>query len=127
MNQQKKVIKEPIMCPYCGNPPEWVENKEIYGKNFGESYMCYLCRPCKAYVGCHQNSKKPLGSLADTETRYWRRKAHAAFDPLWKEGYMSRNAAYQLLGDRIGHEVHIGWSDIDQCKKIIEIASEVAS
>jgi hypothetical protein len=24
-----------MKCPYCGKKAEWVENKEIYGKNYG--------------------------------------------------------------------------------------------
>lgn len=114
-----------VICPYCGQPAEWVENKEIYGKNFGTSYMVYLCRPCKAYVGCHLNSKKPLGTLANKELREWRKRVHALIDPLWKEGRMSRGAMYETLSSNLGYPFHVGESDIKKCKDAIEIAKYI--
>lgn len=108
-----------VACPFCGNPAKWVENKEIYGRNYGKSYMCWLCKPCDAYVGCHQNSKKPLGTMANRETREWRKKAHAIFDPLWKSGKMGRREAYEFISKKLGREVHIAWSNVEQCKEII--------
>ncbi len=108
-------------CPYCYNRAEWVENKEIYGKNYGKSVMIYLCRPCNAYVGCHQNTRKPLGTMANRETREWRKKAHEMFDPLWRDGKMSRGKAYGLLQKEFGAVAHIGESDVENCKRIIGI------
>ena len=108
-----------VICPYCNEPAEWVENKEVYGKNYGKSYMIYFCRPCNAYVGCHQNTRQPLGSLANRELREWRKKAHAAFDPLWKTGKMTRKKAYRWLYDKTGKWIHMGDSTIEDCKKVI--------
>lgn len=111
-----------IICPYCGNEPEWVENKEIYGRNYGSSYMMYLCRDCDAYVGCHQNTRKPKGTLANKELRELRMQAHAKIDPLWVGGSMKRKEVYKMLADRLGmKEVHIGESDVELCKKIIAL------
>jgi len=107
-------------CPYCLNQAEWVENKEIYKRNYGKSYMVYLCRKCDAYVGCHNNSRKPLGIMANKETRDWRMKAHKVFDPLWKSGKIKRERAYGFLQRRLGYKVHIAESDIDRCKAIID-------
>ena len=115
-NGMKKII-----CPYCGKEAEWCENKAIYGKNYGKSYMCYFCKPCDAYVGCHQNTRKPLGTMANAELRDWRKKAHAVIDPLWKDGKMKRSQVYSMLYREFGREVHIGESDIETCKKIIEL------
>ena len=50
-------------CNHCNQEAEWVENKEVYGKNYGQSYMIWLCRPCDAYVGCHNNTKTPKGNF----------------------------------------------------------------
>ena len=69
-------------CPYCNNPAEWVSNAEVYGRPYGKSWMMYLCRPCDARVGCHQNSQTPLGTMANKELRGWRIKAHDAIDPM---------------------------------------------
>ena len=115
-----KTIKEKkIKCPYCGNEAKWCENKEIYGKNYGKSYMCYFCEPCNAYVGCHNNTTEPLGTMANKELRDWRIKAHNAFDSLWKTGFITRNEAYKILENEFGKEIHIGESDIETCKRII--------
>jgi len=107
-------------CPFCGGKVEWVENKQIYGKNYGKSYMIWLCKPCDAYVGCHNNTEKPLGTLANKETREARKKAHAVFDPLWVSGRMSRKKAYRFLSDSFGKNVHIAQSNVATCFEIIE-------
>ena len=111
-------------CPFCGNEAEWVENKAIYGRNYGKSFMCYLCKPCDAYVGCHQNTKKPLGTMANKELREWRNKTHAVIDPLWKSGKMRRGAVYIKLKEALGKEIHVGESDVETCKKIIALIRE---
>ena len=121
-------MADEMICPFCGQPARWVNNKEIYGgKSFGKSYMAWWCKPCDARVGCHQNSKRPLGTMADAETRRWRRMAHEAFDPLWKGGWMKRDRAYKRLARRmrIEEEVHIGAADVAMCKRIIKAVSEI--
>ena len=109
-----------MICPYCGKEAKWVDNKEVYGKRYGQSYMCYWCKDCDAYVGCHQNGRTPLGTMANKELRVWRMKAHRKIDPIWKSGKFSRSEVYKKLADHFGKEVHIGESDIEMCKKIIE-------
>lgn len=113
-------------CPFCGKPAQWVPNERIYGKRYGKSYMAWWCPPCDAYVGCHENSKRPKGTMANAETRLWRQRAHDAFDPLWKSGRMTRDAAYRLLTQRLGRaeQVHIGESDAETCKAIIEMLTK---
>ena len=81
------------ICPYCETEAEWVENKEVYGKNYGDSVMLWLCRKCGARTGCHQNTSTPLGTMANEELRELRKQCHALFDPLWKSGKMSRKKA----------------------------------
>ena len=105
-------------CPYCNKEAIWTENKAIYGKNYGRSYMSYYCKPCDAYVGCHNNTRKPLGTMANAETREARKLAHLLFDPLWKNGIMSRDKAYKKLSNHFGKEIHIGESDIKTCQEI---------
>lgn len=117
-NQQGE---QKIICPKCNKKAPWVENKEKYGRNYGRSYMCYYCKPCGTYVGCHNNTRKPLGTMADAELMGWRMKAHAAIDPLWKNGKMTRKEVYGMLKEKLGKEIHVGESDIETCKSIIEI------
>lgn len=112
-----------VYCDYCGRRAEFVDSKVIYGKSYG---MVYLCRPCDAYVGVHKGSDVPLGRLANAELRYWKKAAHAAFDPLWQYGRFKhhRNAAYRWLSDQMQlpvEKTHIGMFDIDQCKAAIQI------
>ena len=108
-----------VICPKCNKEAPWVENKEKYGRNFGKSFMCYFCKPCGTYVGCHENTRRPLGTMADKELMQLRMKAHATIDPLWKDGKMKRKEVYKLLKEKFGREIHIGESDIETCKKII--------
>jgi len=61
--------------------------------------------------------------LANAELRYWKKQAHAAFDPLWKSKTLTRTEAYLLMVELMDiHRTaaHIGMFDIDQCKKFIE-------
>lgn len=110
-----------VFCPYCGEKAEWVDNKEIYGKRYGNSFMMYWCRKDDASVGTHNNTKKPLGTMANKELREWRVKAHAHIDPVWKEGKRSRGDVYSILKYKLGKQIHIGESDIETCKRILEV------
>ena len=114
-----------MKCPYCNKEAEWTANKVIYGKNYGKSYMCWYCKNCDAYVGCHENTKVPLGSMANKELRDWRKKAHAIIDPLWKSGKMKRKEVYAKLKEQFGFEVHVAKSDIDMCKRIIKEVTDL--
>ena len=114
-----------IRCPYCGKIVKWVDNKEVYGKRYGKSYMCYCCKPCDAYVGCHQNSKRPLGTMANKALRTKRMAAHLIVDCFWKSGRYKRGEVYRRLSAEFGETVHIGESDMDRCDKIIEVAARL--
>ena len=63
--------------------------------------------------------------MADSVLRYWRIKAHNAIDPLWKDGIMSRQEVYDMLKTQFGKTIHIGESDIEICKRIIEFAQPI--
>lgn len=63
--------------------------------------------------------------MANKELRDWRIKAHASFDPIWEKGWLARPLVYRELARKVGltqNEVHIGSSDIDMCKRIIEVS-----
>jgi hypothetical protein len=126
-----------VTCPYCEAPALLVDSKQVYQKSYG---MIWLCRPCDAFVGTHQNSKRhaPLGTLANKTTRQLRRRVHSMFDPLWKrkierEGCdrsVARNAGYKWLSEQLGipiEECHIGMFDDEMALKAISILSRFTS
>lgn len=117
----KKPLK--IKCHYCQGDAKFVGGQDIYphrpdlwGKKF------YLCKPCDAYVGCHPNSVNPLGILANAKLRAMKSSAHAAFDPMWRNGDMTRSAAYSWLASTLEIEkdqCHIGMFNEFTCMRVI--------
>jgi len=110
-----------VICPYCEEEAPLTHTREIYGVDFG---WAYRCEPCDAYVGCHPKSKKPLGTLANSELRMCRMKAHEAFDPIWLYKSLQRQRAYDWLAKELGIEpkqCHIGMFNIAQCILATEV------
>lgn len=123
-------------CPYCGHRAELVSSTEVYGQkgNYGK---LWLCRPCKAWVGCHKGTEKPLGRLANAELRRAKMAAHAAFDPLWKDHPDppwgkpgDRRAAYTWLADRLSilpRNCHIGMMGVEMCEYVVIVCEPYTS
>jgi len=119
-----------VDCPYCDKPAVLVDSKAVYHQSYGN---IWLCQPCQAWVGVHQNDGKnrPLGTLANAETRHARQMAHARFDPIWKtrcgrrkSKNKTRNAVYRWLAGHLGIPVdgcHIALFDLKTCVRVIEI------
>jgi hypothetical protein len=119
-----------VVCPYCDREAEFVSGNRIYPHR-PDLFVTYfwLCAPCDAYVGVHKRNPRmkfegyePLGRLANKSLRYAKQKAHAAFDPLWKSGKMSRTQAYQWLAGQLGISVancHIGMFDEATCIAVV--------
>lgn len=108
------------LCDYCNEPTQFVDSKIIYGTSYG---MVYYCEPCKAWVGVHKGTDKPLGRLANEKLRSWKKQAHFWFDKSWRGKYGKRKA-YNQLSRRMGipkKEAHIDMFDVDKCKKVVEI------
>ena len=117
-----------MLCPYCHKEAKWCENKEIYGRNYGKSYMCYWCKDCDAYVGCHNNTTREMGTMAKKELRELRHSCHKQFDKFWMRmrgsNKQRRNLAYDWLSSvmKIHPQLaHIGKFNEEQCKKLLEI------
>lgn len=114
-------------CPYCKGKPQYVDSIEIYGTSYG---MIYLCRPCRAWVGVHKGTDKPLGRLANKNLRVMKIQAHGAFDNLWRHSRfsnrrkkMTRTKAYAWLSDRLGippKYTHIGMFSEKTCQQVID-------
>lgn len=122
-----------VLCDYCEQPAKLVTGRDVYPhipKLAG--LRLWKCAPCEAWVGTHKNSKDhaPLGRLANEALRTMKMRAHAAFDPLWKDGHFGRKEVYALLAEKLNIEVrdcHIGMFDIKTCEKVIAIARETRS
>ena len=114
-----------VICPYCGNPAALVDSSVIFGHSYG---MIWQCQPCDARVGCHDGSEVPLGTLANGKLRRARREVHAAFDPLWRIGWLTRPKAYQWLGAQLKipiEECHVGMFDLDRCAAALVACMDV--
>lgn len=110
-------------CPYCGAPTQLVNDTEIYGQSFGTK--CYVCKPCGAWVGCHQGTDRAFGRVANKELRELKREAHKAFDALWKGGYMTRSCAYEILSivfELPPEQTHIGMFNEEMCRSAISLS-----
>jgi len=118
-------MTEKVLCPYCNSPAVWVENKVVYGRNYGKSYMMWHCPKCEASIGCHNNTKRPLGTMANKELKKMRNLAHEAIDPLWKEMGMSRKDVYEALGKIFGYKVHVGSADMKTCQRLIGVGKQL--
>ena len=116
-----------LPCFECGSTNAVLTNgRQIYPHRLDlAEKQFYLCK-YGAYVGCHPNSTDPLGGCAGAETRKARIAAHAAFDPIWKSGRMTRGAAYRWLSHKTGipkTNCHIGMMTIAQAKAVVSALS----
>jgi hypothetical protein len=110
-----------VFCE-CGRRAERVTGTQLYygAKGPVARKRFYCCFSCSAWVGTHARTGAPLGPLATEPLRRARRRAHLAFDPIWKSGARTRTAAYSWLQCTLGEyaRVHIGGSDIEMCERI---------
>lgn len=117
-------------CPYCKDTALLVTGKKVYPKEEHKALWkknFWVCPDCDSRVGCHKDSTKPLGRLANRELRKARTDAHNAFDPLWKEKKMSRKKAYGWLSKKLKvplEKCHIGMFGLDKCKEVINVCAK---
>lgn len=115
------------ICPYCRTPSALVTGAVVYPHRRDLYELSfYQCLPCDARVGCHPGTKAPLGRLANAELRALRSQAHAALDPKWQTGGMTRSAAYAWLAKELqtpDGRVHIGEMNEAECHRVIEVCT----
>ena len=128
-----------LSCQYCQSEAKLADSVIVYGRSYGPIWICSNYPKCDSYVGCHKDTNKPLGTLANRELREWRKKAKEPFNRLWKEKIINkitqyipqtspRSKAYMWLTEKLdipGEETHFGLFDIDQCKKVFEIVMSI--
>jgi len=121
-----------MKCTYCGKDAEYTENRVVYGRNYGTWPMIWLCRKCDAYVGCHKDTKEPLGRMADKELRSIKKDAKEMFiaaflDGDWNVSNYKKNDAYEYLAEHMKlprDKVHFGMFDEKQCKLALDISTD---
>lgn len=125
-------MKRITKCPYCGAKVELKSAYDIYhtnkSKDYGLVYVCSNYPICDSYVGCHKNSDRPLGRLANPRLRSLKSEAHKQFDKLWKKKIMSRREAYKWLSVALDipiEECHIGMFDVNMCKKVVYLCKNL--
>lgn len=122
--------KQTIRCPYCGSPAILKDASYVYGHHSsgGKVYVCSHYPACDSYVGVHQGTSLPKGSLANRTLRKKRIQAHQIFDQLWRKGIFSREEAYRWIGDKSclqTRQAHIGNFSDYMCDQLIQEASKV--
>lgn len=114
-----------MKCQYCENDAELVTGEEVYPHlPHLHANKIWRCVPCKAWVGCHKGTDKPMGRLANAELRKAKMEAHAIFDPIWREGKRTRKEAYQWLAEKLNmpfKKCHIGYFDVDKCNQVVAV------
>lgn len=124
-----------VCCPYCCAPAELVHGSALFLRNSAFLNRPYwACMPCRAWVGCHKGSTRPLGTLAKARLRMLRSQAHAAFDLIWKpkggsvdEIKRRRTRAYRWLAHQLrisSDDCHIGQMTEDMCRRVIAVSQK---
>lgn len=117
----------PLTCPSCERDAVLVGGHVVYPHRPDlQPKKFWACLDCSTWVGCHPGTTEPLGTLAGSELRALRWRAHEKFDRLWRSGLFKRAKAYAWLSGRLGLQVkdtHIGSFDAETCRRVIELAT----
>jgi hypothetical protein len=139
-------VTAPI-CPNCQRAARLTTGAEIYSNRFDlyEKFI-WKCDGCEAYVGCHGDTKKPLGFPANKSLRDKRMKVHSVIDPIWqrasetscygpkdtdaKEIIMraAHHRVYGYLAEKMGIErkqCHTAMFTMEQCDRAIAILAGI--
>ncbi len=121
-SQQTTLLqRHPMKCPNC-NARMIPRVRRVDSAPF---WGCEKWPTCKATHGAHPGGR-PLGIPGTPEVKAARRRAHAAFDPIWEQGFMHRNAAYDWLAKALGlrrADVHIGAFSREQCENVVILST----
>lgn len=133
VNRGSRASCEPI-CVECGGRGKLVSGKvAMPDKPQRAAQLFYLCR-CGGLVGCHAGTALALGRPASARTRYWRFRAHEAFDAMWLRPGASRRThsrakAYRWLARQLDmpeDDCHIGRFDQAMCERVISCCTPAA-
>ena len=122
--------KKTIHCPYCRAKATLHPASYVFGKSAKPGSLLYVCDrypACDAYVGAHQKTKLPMGTLADGDLRYKRIQTHRAFDWLWTSGLMTKSQAYKWMQAKLGisgSQAHIAKFSYYMCDQLIAACNQ---
>ena len=117
----------PPICPYCGAASVPATGEDIYPHRrdlFEKKF--FWCEPCDAYVGTHNRTNEPFGTLADAYLRKLRSLTHATFDRLWKEEGYDHIEAYLMLAQGMNipfESCHIAMFNNAQCRRAVDLVN----
>ena len=128
--KQKKKNRNKVTCPYCGAHAVLRDASFVYGEAalVDKLYVCSNYPACDSYVGVFRNSEKPKGTLADSELRNKRIRAHKRFDAIWKEGIMTRGQTYEWMQHKFSltkQQAHIGYFSDYMCEELMRACDKV--
>ncbi len=122
-----------IYCPYCGAQAKLRPASVVYKENTivhdAFLYVCDRYPRCDAYVSAHRDTKRPMGTLANSELRNKRIRAHKVFDRVWKSGLMTKWQAYKWLQATFGldeDEAHIAMFSEYMCERLIRECTQIS-
>lgn len=110
-------------CRYCFSKVYCVgygQKGYPYRANYG---YVWLCPECKAKVGTHKGTKRPLGFPGDQQMQQLRKEAHSLFDPIWQKKEMRRKEAYARMAEYLEisiDEAHISQLEQEQLIRLIK-------
>jgi len=85
----------------------------------------WKCDKCNNYVGCHNRTKTPLGSIPTKEIRAIRIQLHQLIDPIWRSGTLSRSEVYRIISEALGKPFHNGEvRTVEEARNIQRIVRE---
>lgn len=115
--------REPV-CPFCASVATLAYGIDVFPHrpDLAEKPF-WVCWPCDARVGCHPNTKEPLGTLANAALRRLRSEVHELLDRRWLSAHprnrqARRGDTYAWLAKQLGlsePECHVGMFDAERC------------
>lgn len=122
-----------IRCPYCGAHAVMRSSKAVYQSKAKPGRHLFVCARyplCDSYVGAHEGTLLPMGTLANGDLRNKRIQAHRAFNRLWESGTMKKWQAYRWMQAKFGlcsQQAHIAMFSEYMCDQLITECDKAAS
>jgi len=117
-----------IQCPYCAAAATLKDASVIYKKpGLGKVYVCNNYPGCDSYVGVHEDTDQPKGSLANGKLRDLRKKVHAVIDPFWRDGSFDRRDVYRVFSQIMNvRAFHVGELREEPAKAFIDDSEAIS-